>query len=41
MDRVKIRFYMDPETGEPHIRNHGSSRMRWKRFFGVDWDKTG
>jgi hypothetical protein len=23
MDTVKIRFYMDPETGEPHVRNHG------------------
>ena len=20
---MKIRFYTDPETGEPHIRNHG------------------
>jgi hypothetical protein len=20
---VKIRFYIDPETGEPHIHNHG------------------
>lgn len=20
---MRIRFYMDPETGEPHIRNHG------------------
>jgi hypothetical protein len=20
---MKLRFYMDPETGEPHIRNHG------------------
>ncbi len=23
MGGVKIRFYIDPETGEPHIRNHG------------------
>jgi len=23
MDRVKIRYYMDSETGEPHIYNHG------------------
>ena len=20
---MKLRFYMDPETGEPHILNHG------------------
>ena len=20
---MKIRFYIDPETGEPHIHNHG------------------
>jgi len=23
MDVMKIRYYMDPETGEPHICNHG------------------
>lgn len=23
MKGVKIRFYLDPETGEPHIHNHG------------------
>lgn len=25
MDRVDLRFYLDPETGEPHIYNHGVS----------------
>ena len=25
MGQVKIRFFMDPETGEPHIFNHGVS----------------
>jgi len=23
MDVMKIRYYMDPESGEPHIYNHG------------------
>lgn len=23
MGRVELRFYLDPETGEPHIYNHG------------------
>ncbi len=23
MSIVRIRFYLDPETGEPHIGNHG------------------
>ena len=23
MESVKIRFYIDPETGEPHIHDHG------------------
>jgi hypothetical protein len=21
--RVRLRYYLDPETGQPHIRNHG------------------
>jgi hypothetical protein len=24
-DRIEIRFYIDPETGLPHIYNHGVS----------------
>jgi len=23
MKRVNLRFYLDPETGEPHIYSHG------------------
>ncbi len=25
MQRVKLRFHLDPETGEPHIYGHGVS----------------
>lgn len=31
---VDIRFYLDPDTGLPHIYGHGSRRKRSSRFCG-------
>jgi len=29
---MKARYYIDPETGDPHIYNHGVPRTKRKRF---------
>ncbi len=33
MEIVKIRYYLDPETGEPHIYNHGVSEDEVEELF--------
>jgi len=32
---VNIRFYIDPETGLPHIYKHGVERVKWKTYLKV------
>jgi hypothetical protein len=43
MDVVKIRFYIDRETGEPHIYNHGVSEHEVEEIFesGLGQDRVG
>jgi len=43
MDIVKIRFYIDPETDEPHIYNHGVSEDEVEEIFrsGTGQDRQG
>jgi hypothetical protein len=42
MDVMKIRYYMDTETGEPHIYNHGVSENEVEEVFesGLGQDRV-
>jgi len=41
MGRVGLRFYLDPETGEPHIYRHGVSEAEVHDVLGSPGDELG
>ena len=32
---MKVRFYLDPETGQPHVHNHGVSEEEVRRVLAA------
>lgn len=41
MGVVRLRFYVDPETGEPHIHEHGVSEDEVNEILGNPADEFG
>jgi hypothetical protein len=32
---MRLRFYIDPETGEPHIYRHRYLKLKWNSFLAT------